>query len=265
MPLSPIEYLTTECPNGHRVRGDLGWLNREVRCPHCDTAFTFRRPGGTAAEVVAIDGTRIQDRPSVSDTGVMRILGNIPNPAEHDDGTVRHCSNCGATYPGYVPTCYNCNLELGPPVKEGQDTASEVRDIDFRQITPFPFEDVAVRKVMRPRKEIIFLEVNATHSKMLDDARNTRHTRYPVCDHSLDRLAGLVHIEDLVLADGAAFDVHKILKPLTLISDATPVSEVLQSFQKGGEPMAMVVDEYETIVGMVTAKDVMLKMVKIGS
>ncbi|QDT12148.1 CBS domain-containing protein [Planctomycetes bacterium K23_9] len=266
---TPIEYITSECPNGHRVRGDIGWLNREVCCPHCKTEFTFKRPDGTAVEVIAPDGSKLKKRSNVSDTSVMKILGDFADAATKDDGTTRHCRECGATYPSYVVNCYNCNVPLGKLGGDTEDAADGSQEtaaehIDFQPISPFPFEDVTVRNVMRPRKEIQFLDVGDSLAELLQEARKTRHTRYVVCDCSLDKVAGLVHIEDIVLADENTFDIKDVLRPIELILESTPVSETLLRLQKAGEPIALIVDEFDTVIGMTTVKDVMLKLLKKG-
>jgi CBS domain-containing protein len=261
LPASPTEYLTTECPNGHRVRGDIGWLNRDVRCPHCDAEFSFQRPEGTAAEVIAPNGSKMVAPQSVSDTGVMRILGDFANTGLQDDGTTRLCSNCGATYPSYVPTCYNCNLDLKGPVqqREGADTSG---GIDFHAINPFPFRDVPLGQLMRPQKNIDWLDVNMPLEMILNRVRAMAHTRYPVCDGSLEKVIGLVHIEDIVLADESNFAIKNIIRPLELLPETMAVSEALHRLQRTGEPVAMVVDDRGTVQGIVTVKDIILKIVK---
>ncbi|MGB7343222.1 MAG: CBS domain-containing protein, partial [Pirellulaceae bacterium] len=247
---TPIEYITTECPNGHRVRGDVGWLDRDVCCPHCKTKFTFKRPQGTAVEVVSPDGAKLPERPNVSDTSVMKILGDFANAAVKDDGTTRHCTECGATFPGYVKTCYNCNIPLGLPRNIAKAAATDAADeIDFQPASPFPFEDVTVRKVMRPRKEIQFVDVNSSLPDLLFNARKTRHSRYVVCDVSLDKVVGLVHIEDIVLADENGFDIQKIVRPIDMLMESTLVSDTLLRLQKTGESLALVVDEFDTVIG----------------
>jgi CBS domain-containing protein len=276
--MAATEFVTTECPNGHRVRGDVGWLDREVQCPHCHTAFKFTRPQNSAAQVVALGGAdtnvpqqRAADTLSeaerverlVSDTGVMRILSDYLPPAVSSDGSTRRCSHCGATYPGDVTTCYSCNIELGPPEdNRAGDEENPAGSIDFQAVAEFPYQDVAVRKVMRPRKEIIHLDIHQPLAEMLKRIRITMHSRYPLCDQSLDELVGIVHIKDLLNADEHQFDVRSVTKPPDLILDSTPVSEVVEHFANDQDPFAVVVDEYETIIGMVTPKDVLLKLEK---
>ena len=277
-----IEYLTTECPHGHRVRGDIGWLNRDVCCPHCGTEFTFTRPENSAVEVIAPSQSpgNTPASASVSDTSVMKILGNFAAGNSQDDGTVRHCIDCGASYPGFVTKCYNCDTPLslptpktdadGPstimapsadPAKSG-DTTESGDAVDFQPANPLPFDDVAVRKVMRPRREIEFLQRSDSLATLLQQARATRHTRYIVCDQTLEEVLGLVHIEDIVLANEDNFTIELVMRPVEKILDTTPVSQTLLRLQKAGEPIGLIVDDLDTVIGLVTVKDVMLKLLK---
>ncbi len=265
---NPLEYLTTECPKGHRVRGDIGWLNRDVRCPHCDTEFTFKRPDDQPVEVLAPDGSKLRASKPVSDTSVMKILGDYAQAKEEDDGTTRHCIECGATYPGYTERCYNCDVPLSLPAERTKPrsvlkaSSSSSTSIDFQPAGTLPFEDVSARKVMRPRKQIEFLDVDAPLSELIQRARETRHTRYVVCKASLDDVRGLIHIEDIVLADEDTFDIEKIIRPIERVLESSLVSETLLRLQKVGEPIGLIVDEFDTVIGMVSVKDVMLKLLK---
>ncbi|MGB7324606.1 MAG: CBS domain-containing protein [Rubripirellula sp.] len=283
------KFVTSECPSGHRVRGDFGWLNRRVRCPHCHAEFVFKRPGSQAANVVAVqsaaesaaesDGAETDPKRSnrngspskeatqlgdwESETGVMRILGDYvpPPPAES-----RRCGECGTTYPAGVTTCENCSCELLPAKSEaGSKSKRESTDenqtpIDFREVDKIAFDDVIVRRVIRPRREIAFLDINDPIDQMRKQVRESMHSRYPVCDHSLDKMLGVVHIKDILVAEGDSFDVRSILEKPDQIPDSTPVSKVLQHFQNEGVPMAFVLDEYENLIGIVTLKDVLSKL-----
>lgn len=267
----PIESVTTECPNGHRVRGDLGWLNREVRCPHCQAEFLFARPESQPAKVVAIETTnedgQVANQPQrsadwASETGVMRILGDYV-PPQATEGDARRCSGCGATFPAGVSFCDQCSIELSPvPTDEADENAEPV---DFREVDKVAFEDVIVRRVIRPRREVVFLDINDSLEQMQKQVRETMHSRYPVCDRSLDRILGVIHIKDILVAEKSDLDIRSYLESPNEIPDTTPVSKVLQHFRNDGVPMAFVVDEYENIIGLVTLKDVLSKLVQTAS
>ncbi len=271
------EFVTTECPHGHRVRGDLGWLNREVRCPHCEAEFVFKRAESQAANVVAVQatneaGTKEPKRSGdwATETGVMRILGDYVPPSATE---TQRCGNCGTTNSAGVSICENCNSELLPAkdnaattvsVDEEASDESSSESVDFRQVDKVAFADVVVRRVIRPRREIVFLDINDSLEQMQRQVRETMHSRYPVCDRSLDKILGVVHIKDILVAESSDLEIRSLLESPDEIPDTTPVSKVLQHFQNDGVPMAFVVDEYDNIIGIVTLKDVLSKLVPGG-
>ncbi|WP_165440669.1 hemolysin family protein [Rubripirellula amarantea] len=127
----------------------------------------------------------------------------------------------------------------------------------------FEFDDMIVRRVMLPRGEVDFFDVNEPLSVFRDLVRRTMHTRYPVCDRSLDKVLGVVHIKDLlnVSQDDQAFDVRTIMRPPRKVPETMPISRVLRHFQATHQLMAFVIDEYGTITGMVTLENVLERIV----
>jgi CBS domain-containing protein len=256
-----IEYVTTECPNGHRVRGDSGWLHRSVRCPHCEAEFRFDRPESNAAVVTDVRVPPPVENRSLSDTGVMRIIDAFGKPVvPPDDGSTRHCRHCGAVFPSDISVCYSCNLELDPPEPVDRDRQQEVETVEFQPVDPYPFEDVAIREVMRPRKSIVSLDVSDSRATMLQRVWETSHSVYPVCDQSLDQLIGTIDVKQIVFAEDEDFDVHAIVNPAETIPDSMSARELLAKFDQSQSSFALVVDESGTIIGMVTEKDMMLKL-----
>ena len=127
----------------------------------------------------------------------------------------------------------------------------------------FEFDDMIVRRVMLPRGEVIFFDVNEPLSSLLNLVRQTMHTRYPVCDRSLDKVLGVVHIKDLLVipADAVEFDIKSIMRPPKKVPETMPISRVLRHFQATHQLMAFVIDEYGTITGMVTLENVLERIV----
>ena len=263
---TPTQFVTTECPRGHRVRGDLGWLNRTVSCPHCHAEFVFTRPESHPAQVVAVpasaersqiqggDPNEQDENLSPSDRQVLSVLGEYTPPKSEAEAKPRRCKNCGASVPVGSSVCYSCNMAF-----DAEIGATQEEPIDFVEVDKVAFQDVRVRRVVRPRRDIVFLDINDSLEEMQAKVRETMHSRYPVCNHSLDSILGVVHIKDILVADTG--DIRSLLVTPERIPDSTPVSEVLQHFQVDDVPMAFVVDEYETVIGMVTMKDVLSKLV----
>ena len=127
----------------------------------------------------------------------------------------------------------------------------------------FEFDDLIVRRVMLPRGEVAFCDVNQSIGEFRELVRQTMHTRYPVCDGSLDRVLGVVHIKDLlnVATDDVEFDVRSIMRPPKKLPETMPISRVLRHFQATHQLMAFVIDEYGTITGMVTLENVLERIV----
>ena len=127
----------------------------------------------------------------------------------------------------------------------------------------FEFDDMIVRRVMLPRGEVDFFDVNDSVTDLRELVRTTMHTRYPVCDRSLDRVLGVVHIKDLLTAPETDedFDVRAIMRPPKKVPETMPISRVLRHFQATHQLMAFVIDEYGTITGMVTLENVLEKIV----
>ncbi|TWU24225.1 Hemolysin C [Novipirellula galeiformis] len=127
----------------------------------------------------------------------------------------------------------------------------------------FEFDDMIVRRVMLPRGEVIFFDIHEPISKLRELVRQTMHTRYPVCDRSLDNVIGVVHIKDLLMIppDAEDIDLRSIVRPPKKVHETMPISRVLRHFQATHQLMAFVIDEYGTITGMVTLENVLEKIV----
>ncbi|MCS7470921.1 hemolysin family protein [Stieleria sp. ICT_E10.1] len=141
----------------------------------------------------------------------------------------------------------------------GNLTRSEHRLIN----NVFEFDDLIVRRVMLPRGDVIFFDVNEPISVLRELVRTTMHTRYPVCDRSLDKVLGVVHIKDLLTVpeSDSDFDVRTIIRPPRKVHETMPISKVLRHFQATHQLMAFVIDEYGTITGMVTLENVLERIV----
>ncbi|TWU46980.1 hemolysin family protein [Rubripirellula reticaptiva] len=127
----------------------------------------------------------------------------------------------------------------------------------------FEFDDLVVRRVMLPRGDVDFFDINDPVLALRELVRTTKHTRYPVCDRSLDKVLGVVHIKDLLAVpdSNANFDVRSIMRPPRKVPETMPISRVLRHFQATHQLMAFVIDEYGTITGMVTLENVLEKIV----
>ncbi len=126
----------------------------------------------------------------------------------------------------------------------------------------FEFDDQTCRRVMLPRSDVVFFDVNDTLEQHLRIARRTKHTRYPLCDGSLDRIVGVVHIKDLTgVSPEDEFDLKSVMRPPHKIPDVMPISRLLRHFQATHQLMAFVVEEYGNTIGIVTLENVLEQII----
>ncbi len=126
----------------------------------------------------------------------------------------------------------------------------------------FEFDDQVCRRIMLPRHDVAFIDVSQPSNETMDMIRRTRHTRYPVCDGSLDNVVGVLHIKDLLQKDiDESFDFRDVARPPRKVPESLPVGKLLKHFQGTHQLMAFVIDEHGTVIGIVTLENVMEQIV----
>lgn len=128
---------------------------------------------------------------------------------------------------------------------------------------------ISVREIMVPRNDIVSIAVDASLDEVLHTMIEAQHSRLPVYQGTPEKIIGIVHYKDLLpvweerrraIRSGRpsrSFRVDRILRPHLVVPETKPVAQMLQEFRQARSHMAMVVDEFGTIVGMLTVEDVM--------
>jgi len=148
---------------------------------------------------------------------------------------------------------------------------------DERQMIYSIFElgDTLVREIMLPRIYINALEVTTPLPQAVDTLIRLGHSRVPVYEESVDNILGLLYAKDLLRVwnqellgnqelgiQGERGDsLRNLLRPATFVPEAEKVDELLEEMQEGHVHMAMVVDEYGGIAGLVTLEDIFEEIV----
>lgn len=126
----------------------------------------------------------------------------------------------------------------------------------------FEFDDTVCRRVMQPRSDIIYFDANRPFAECVSLAKKSKHSRYPVCDGSLDKILGVVHIKDLIGITGTEDNIlQSITRPAQFVPETMRISRLLRQFQETHQHLAFVVDQYGTIVGCVSLEDVLEQIV----
>ncbi|MEU6560398.1 hemolysin family protein [Nocardia nova] len=142
---------------------------------------------------------------------------------------------------------------------------SGVVDSEERRMIQSVFElgDTAARAVMVPRTEMVWIEVDKTVAQAMSLAVRSGHSRIPVIGENVDDILGVVYLKDLVpYADrGRAVQVRAVMRPAVFVPDSKPLDALLDEMQRRRNHMALLVDEYGGIAGLVTIEDVLEEIV----
>ena len=128
----------------------------------------------------------------------------------------------------------------------------------------FEFSEKNAREVMTPRTEMDALSVDATLDDALTLVEETRRSRYPVYDESIDNIIGLVLAKDLIpilRRPPPVFDMRTLMRPIHVVPGSREVEEVLADFKRLNQHLAIVLDEYGGTAGLVTMEDLLEEIV----
>jgi putative hemolysin len=127
----------------------------------------------------------------------------------------------------------------------------------------FEFADTTVRQIMVPRPDIRGLDVDTAPAEVPRAAAEIGRTRIPVYRQSLEQVVGVVNIKDILASVARAEPpaLARLLLPPLFVPETSRVSKVLKEFQRTHQSLALVVDEYGSIAGLLTVEDVVEEIV----
>ena len=128
----------------------------------------------------------------------------------------------------------------------------------------FDFGDTVAREVMVPRPDIEALPSDAPLEVLVEEAAFGRYTRYPVYEEDLDHILGVVHVKDLFRAakeEPESFDLKSLIRDCLVVPENKRIEEILREFQKRKLQVAIVIDEWGSVEGLVTIEDVLEELV----
>jgi putative hemolysin len=130
----------------------------------------------------------------------------------------------------------------------------------------FRIGEAEAREVMTPRNEIQWVEADWTLANILTKYGDIPHTRFPVYEDDIDDVVGIISIKDAMRAlaeDPNRMDlpVTSLMRPPVFVPETKRLDEVLDLFRQGGQKMALVVDEFGGIAGLVTLNSVVERVI----
>jgi putative hemolysin len=125
------------------------------------------------------------------------------------------------------------------------------------------FGDTRVREVMTPRTDIVWVDAAASFNALADLFVSTKYSRVPVARGTIDRVVGVVHVKDTLAAirAGGSPPIASLAREAYFVPETKKVSELLREFQRRHLWMAIVVDEYGGVSGLVTVEDLLEEIV----
>jgi CBS domain containing-hemolysin-like protein len=129
----------------------------------------------------------------------------------------------------------------------------------------FDFADKEAKDVMVPRPEVVALSIDLPPEQCLEAVMDSPYTRYPVYRESLDNVVGILHVRDLfrALRDRGMHEVkvEDIIRPAHIVPETKDLAALLAEFRRANQHMAVVVDEYGDMEGIVTLEDLLEEIV----
>ncbi|MGA3295787.1 MAG: hemolysin family protein [Candidatus Acidiferrales bacterium] len=126
------------------------------------------------------------------------------------------------------------------------------------------FGDKRVRDVMTPRPDVVAIPAGATLEELRDRIVETKFSRLPVYEKSLDEIIGIVVARDILEVserDAPRRTVRELMRPALLVPETKFGSELLKDMQRKNQKMAIVIDEYGLVAGVVTVEDLVEEIV----
>ncbi|CUR53498.1 Magnesium and cobalt efflux protein CorC [Serratia symbiotica] len=139
---------------------------------------------------------------------------------------------------------------------------NDLIDLDTRDMLEgvMDITEQRVRDIMIPRSQMITLKYNQKLETCLDIIIKSAHSRFPVISEDKDHIKGILMAKDLLSfmrKNYESFNINKILRPVTIVPESKRVDQMLKEFRLQRYHMALIIDEFGGISGLVTIEDIL--------
>ncbi len=149
-------------------------------------------------------------------------------------------------------------------IKKMLKTASEkgvFNEIEKDMITSiFTFDDKVATDVMIPRRDVYAVDIEDLPGDVIDEILDSRYSKIPVYEEQIDNIIGVLHVKDLIIKLRKTpldkLDVRGMLRPAFYVPDGKTIDELLREMQRTKNRMAVLIDEYGGVSGIVTVEDI---------
>lgn len=125
------------------------------------------------------------------------------------------------------------------------------------------FGNIDVKQIMKARMDIVAISSRLSLSQVLDSIREHGYSRIPVYDKDIDHIKGILNIKDLIphIDKGEGFQWQTLLRPPYFVPENKKINDLLNEFQEKKMHLAIIVDEYGTVTGLVSLEDILEEIV----
>lgn len=127
----------------------------------------------------------------------------------------------------------------------------------------FDFSERTAKQIMVPRTQVVAIDVNDYNIETLDFVIEEGYSRVPCYEDSIDSVIGVVHLKDILkkLRESEQFDIRSIVRPVSFVPETKRIGQLLKEFQMKHQQIAMVLNEYGGVEGVITMEDILEELV----
>lgn len=153
--------------------------------------------------------------------------------------------------------------ELRYLVQQQKDSGMiEAADYDLIK-NAFNFSERIAKQVMIPRTKVVGVDINDFTEADLEKVLEEGYSRIPVYEDSMDQIIGVLHLKDLLMKmrKGSEIILSELVRPISMVPESKPIGAILRDFQVSRQQMAVIVNEYGGVEGIVTMEDILEELV----
>jgi CBS domain containing-hemolysin-like protein len=127
----------------------------------------------------------------------------------------------------------------------------------------FELSGTTVKEVMVPRIDTVFLSASASREELLQRISESEHSRFPVYQETIDNVVGVLYVKDVLknLIRNDPFDIHKLVRKPFFVPESKHIDELLRELRRRRVHIAVVVDEYGGVSGIVCMEDILEEII----
>ncbi|HEU5086823.1 MAG TPA: hemolysin family protein, partial [Roseiflexaceae bacterium] len=149
-------------------------------------------------------------------------------------------------------------------LREGTETGVVTPDEHNLIESVFAFSSRITRRIMTPRNQVVGFDAAATIDEVVDAAVESGFSRFPIFERRPDQICGVVHVRDLLRAVRAgqqAAGVSTLMRPVLNVPETVQVADLMSTFRRTRNHLAVVIDEHGSVEGIVTMEDALEELV----